>query len=312
MKILITGCAGFIGFHLSKKLLEKQFYVIGVDNLNDYYQKSLKLERLSILKQFNEFKFFELDINDMNTINDKKIDLVINLAAQAGVRLPKNKHKEYLHSNVNGFSSVLDFISKNSIKKIIYASSSSVYSGLNILPLSEDLILNNPKSVYAQTKIKNEKLAKSFCNTNECKSVGLRFFTVYGPFGRPDMAYFSFANKIKNDETISLFNNGNTYRDMTYIDDIVNGIELSIDYINKKDFKSEIFNLGNDKPIKTTDLLNIIEKKLKKYGKIKYINKTNEVYKTHACTKKSKKLLGYEPKIDIECGMERFLNWFDG
>jgi UDP-glucuronate 4-epimerase len=311
MKILITGCAGFIGYHTASHLLNREFEIVGVDNFDDYYDKELKLKRLELLTRFKNFKFIKIDVNNIEKINDSNFDILINLAAQAGVRIPENKKEKYTHSNIRGFDSVLGFIKKNNIKKFIYASSSSVYSGLETQPYKEDMALLEPKSIYAQTKIYNENKAREFCLNTECKSIGLRFFTVYGPYGRPDMAYFSFAKKVMSGSEISLFNNGNTYRDMTFIDDIVSGIYSSIEYISEKSFNSEIFNLGNGKPVKTTDMLEIIENKFKKYGKIKYINKTNETTTTHACLIKSREHLGFESKVDIECGMDRFLNWFE-
>ena len=220
MKILITGVAGFIGFHLAKKLIENGHQISGVDNLSDYYDPNLKKLRLSILKSKN-FKFFELDINNINLI-DKNFDLVINFAAQAGVRLPEEKKENYVHSNINGFKKVVEFCVENSIKKLIYASSSSVYDDSLSQAFSESDSNLKPKSIYGETKLFNEQYIDKF--SRKIESVGLRFFSVYGPYGRPDMAYFSFTESLKKGQIINLHNNGTMARDMTFIDDAVDDI----------------------------------------------------------------------------------------
>tara|TARA_B100000427_G_C15478960_1_gene582038 strand:- start:571 stop:1521 length:951 start_codon:yes stop_codon:yes gene_type:complete len=310
MKIFISGCAGFIGFHLSRSLLQKGFYIYGIDNLNDYYDIKLKLARL---KELEAFKNFSFEAQDLNKIQTQKInfDIAINLAAQAGVRLPKQDYWKYKHSNVDGFKGFLNFCKISNIRKIIYASSSSVYSGIKKVPFKEDSLLNNPLSKYAETKILNEKLAEDFSlNNANNRIIGLRFFTVYGSWGRPDMAYYLFANKIQSDDTITLFNKGEGARDMTHIKDIVDGIFLSIEHLNFSKNKHEIFNLGNNKPISTYDLLERIEKKLNKKSKVIMSDYRNEVMITMADLTKSKTVLGYNPKTDLDSGLDNFFYWY--
>ena len=307
MKILITGVAGFIGFHLAKKLIENGHQISGVDNLSDYYNPDLKKLRLSILKSKN-FKFFELDINNINLI-DKNFDLVINFAAQAGVRVPEEKKENYIHSNINGFKKVVEFCVENSIKKLIYASSSSVYDDSSSQAFSESDSNLKPKSIYGETKLFNEQYIENY--SHKIESVGLRFFSVYGPYGRPDMAYFSFTESLKKGQIIKLHNNGTMARDMTYIDDAVDGIIKSIDFLfdsNKKN-RNEVFNIGNDSPILTSKLLKILENNLKTKSEIKNIDVLNESIYTHADLKKSKSMLGYNPKIRLEEGIKKFLDW---
>ena len=307
MKILITGVAGFIGFHLAKKLIENGHQISGVDDISDYYNPNLKKLRLSILKSKN-FKFFELDINNINLI-DKNFDLVINFAAQAGVRVPEEKKEKYIHSNINGFKKVVEFCVENSIKKLIYASSSSVYDDSSSQAFSESDSNLKPKSIYGETKLFNEQYIEKY--SHKVESVGLRFFSVYGPYGRPDMAYFSFTESLKKGQIIKLHNNGTMARDMTYIDDAVDGVIKSIDFLldsNEKN-RNEVFNIGNDSPILTSKLLKILEKNLKTKSEIKNIDVLNESIYTHADLKKSKSMLGYNPKIGLEEGIKKFLDW---
>ena len=309
MKILITGSCGFIGFHLIKSLLEKNHTIVGIDNLNDYYDVSLKLHRNNLLKSKN-YQFINEDINNIR-INDK-FDLAINLAAQAGIRVPKEKEHLYEHSNVDGFVNFCDLCKQNKIKRIIYASSSSVYSDKIKDKFSESRTNIEPKSKYGLSKLFNEQHASQEAKKNNSAFIGLRFFSVYGPYGRPDMAYFLFTDAISNDQEIVLNNNGQMARDMTYIDDIVSGINGAIDYIFKADLKgkNEIFNLGNDKPIKTIELLEFIEKNLSKKAIIQHMKTLNESSFTHADLKKSKKYLGYEAKTSFEDGIKNFLDWY--
>ena len=309
MKILVSGCAGFIGFHLCKKLISNGHEVIGIDNLDDYYDVSLKLARLDLLNSNNSFCFKESDINT-SIAYEKKIDIYINLAAQAGVRLDSSKKFKYTHSNISGFEGVLKTCELNGITKIIYASSSSVYSGNAKSPFSEKDFLNEPTSYYASTKIENEKKAQKYVSNNNSKMIGLRFFTVYGPWGRPDMAYYLFSKNILENRPINLYNNGNTYRDMTFIEDIVDGIMQSINRINVSNIKHEIFNLGNTKPIKTLDLISKIENHLQKKAVLNNVFSANEVIKTHADISKSQEVLSYSPKIDLDNGLTTFMQWF--
>ena len=311
MKFFITGAAGFIGFHLSLKLLLDGHHVYGIDNLNDYYSVELKQKRLSKLKEYKNFNFTKIDLVNLHELKKLSYDFAINLAAQAGVRLPKNQYYKYKDSNLTGFEAFLNFCSDNQVKKIIYASSSSVYSGIKNFCYSENEPLETPISEYAKTKIENEKLAKKFSKQTDSRIIGLRFFTVYGPYGRPDMAYYLFSKNVASEKEITLFNSGNTSRDMTYIDDITDGIMGSIRYIENNIFQHEIFNLGNDCPVETNQLLNLIERQFNAKAIRKNIKIMNEVKKTHANIQKSKKLLGYFPKTDIKDGLALFFEWFE-
>ena len=226
MKLIITGAAGFIGFHLIKKLIDIGHDVIGIDNLNDYYDVGLKENRLKILLNSGKFTFKQLDLNSIDSLSEG-CDIAINLAAQAGARLNKSESYKYEHSNVNGFNSFLKFC-KVKNKKIIYASSSSVYENEKDTPFHEDSKIKMPHNPYAKSKFYNECLAESFYLKHNMNIIGLRFFTVYGPYGRPDMAYYDFTKKIFHGDEITLFDSGKLQRDMTYIDDIINGIISSI------------------------------------------------------------------------------------
>ena len=307
MRVFITGSSGFIGFHLVKKLLNDGHEVVGIDDHNDYYNPALKNKRLSLLFS-NNFSFYETDINNLN-INESNFDLAINLAAQAGVRVSEDKHHLYKHSNIDGFQSFCNFCKKNNIKKILYASSSSVYSDINAGKFCEALTPLKPKSKYGESKLSNEIYASNFIKSYDASIIGLRFFSVYGPFGRPDMAYYAFSKAIKDKEIINLNNNGNMYRDMTFIDDIIDGIFGAIDYVSSVQNKNEIFNLGNDTPIKTSYLLNRIEQMIGKKALITTHKTENEAFKTHADITKAKNLLGYDPKVCFDEGIERFLDW---
>ena len=310
MKILVTGSSGFIGYHLCKSLIEQDHIVYGVDNHNSYYDVKLKQHRASNLINKN-FYFIESDINSLPKI-DKKIDVVINLAAQAGVRASESYNHFYKHSNINGFNSICNFCLLNNIKKIIYASSSSVYEGAINNQFTEDSSSEiNPQSIYGQSKLENEIHADYLSKTTDLSFIGLRFFSVYGPLGRPDMAYFSFTDAIKKNKNIYLNNNGAMFRDMTYIDDIVQGIIGSLSYITdcSYDKKNNIFNLGNNNPIKTLFLLNYLQKKLRKKAKIIQTKTSGESQFTNADISKAKKFLGYNPTVDFETGINEFLSW---
>ena len=307
MRIFVTGSSGFIGFHLVKKLLNDGHSVVGIDDHNDYYNPALKFKRLSLLNS-NNFIFYETDINNIH-ISEENFDLAINLAAQAGVRVPKEKEHLYKHSNIDGFESFCNFCKKNKINKILYASSSSVYSDIDEGKFCETSTPLKPKSKYGESKLLNEIYASNFIKSYDASIIGLRFFSVYGPFGRPDMAYYAFSKAIKDKEIINLNNNGNMYRDMTFIDDIIDGICGAIDYVSSVQSKNEIFNLGNDNPIKTSDLLNRIEQIIGKKALINLYKTENEAFKTHADITKAKNLLGYDPRVCFDEGIERFLEW---
>ena len=309
MKILVTGSSGFIGFHLIKKLLDSGHEVVGIDDHNDYYNPDLKFKRLALLDSKN-FSFHLSDINNIS-IEDRNFDLAINLAAQAGVRVSKDKEYLYESSNISGFKSFCDFCIKKNIKKILYASSSSVYSDISEDKFCEISTSLKPKSKYGESKLLNEIYASKLVKSYDMSMIGLRFFSVYGPFGRPDMAYYYFTKAIKENRIISLNNEGNMYRDMTFIDDIIQGTLGAIDYVFKPECKNknEIFNLGNDAPIKISYLLRKIEKILGKKALIQQSTTENESIKTHADITKAKNLLGYEPKVNFDEGIERFLDW---
>ena len=309
MRVLVTGSSGFIGFHLTKKLLDSGHTVVGIDDHNGYYNPALKTKRLSLLDS-KEFSFHLLDINNI-TINDGDFDLAINLAAQAGVRVSKDKEYLYEYSNIRGFKSFCNFCREKNIRKIIYASSSSVYSDTNTEKFHEHKTSLKPKSKYGKSKLSNEMYASELVKLYDVSMVGLRFFSVYGPFGRPDMAYYAFTKAIKENRIIELNNKGNMFRDMTYIDDIVQGIYGAIDYLMnlKSKNKNEIFNLGNDAPIKTSYLLHKIEKITGKKALIQQLTTENENIKTHADITKAKNLLGYDPTVSFDEGIERFLEW---
>ncbi len=310
-KILVTGCAGFIGMHLSKTLLEMGKYVIGIDNLNSYYSVSLKNERLSILKSFSTFVFKKIDITSKNDLErifeEHSIDKVVNLAAQAGVRYSLENPNSYIESNIIGFMNILECCRYYDIKGLIYASSSSVYGGNQKMPFSVEDNVDAPISIYAASKKANELMAHTYNHLFGLRSTGLRFFTVYGPWGRPDMAMYIFAKKIYNGEPISVFNNGDMNRDFTYIDDIIKGLISSID----KNYKCEIFNLGNSSSESLMDVVSIIEDRIGKKAIIQYEPmQLGDVKKTYADIKKSKDKLGYSPQTNIKDGIIHFLDWY--
>ena len=310
-KILVTGCAGFIGMHLCKSLLGDGFEVYGIDNMNSYYDKSLKFDRIKILKVFSNFFFEEVDLNNFEAIKiifkSFKPDKVVNLAAQAGVQYSLINPSAYIKSNVSGFLNILECCKDYNVKGLIYASSSSVYGSNKKVPFSENDNVDNPISIYAATKKSNELMARVYNHLYNLNSTGLRFFTVYGPWGRPDMAYYSFTEKILNNEQIEVYNYGKVERDFTYIDDVVMGIKSAIE----KNFSYEIFNLGNSKKEKVLSLLKVIENKLgKKANIVLRPLKSGDVISTNADISKSSTMLGYHPKINIDFGMEKFIKWY--
>jgi len=316
MKILVTGCAGFIGFNIVKKLLaSKGIHVMGVDSLNDYYSVKLKKLRLNKLRKFKHFDFKKVDIKNKikmeEIFKENNFQLVINLAAQAGVRLDPSKYQNYFDSNIEGFFNIIDLCNKFSVKKFIYASSSSVYGGLKKDIFSEDDNINIQKSFYSTSKLINENIASFYSENFDIKSIGLRFFTVYGDYGRPDMAYFLFAANIIRNRKIILFNDGNMRRDMTHISDIVEGISGSIDYIDRMQSDHEIFNLGNNKPVNTKLLLNTLEDKLGKKAIRNYMSlQKGDVKQTLSNTNLLKKITGYNPKTNYKSGISKFLSWY--
>ena len=311
MKILITGVAGFIGSHLAKSLINDDYNVIGIDNLNDYYDPLLKKNRLKILKNNKNFTFKNLDLNDINSLEilftNSKPDKVVNLAAQAGVRYSLENPFAYSDSNLSGFVNIIELSQRFGVKNFVYASSSSVYGGNSKTPFSEDDRVDNPISLYASTKRSNELIANSYSHIHGLSTTGLRFFTVYGPWGRPDMAAFIFTNRIFNNKEIDVYNYGKMKRDFTYIDDIIAGVRSSID----KNFNCEIFNLGNNKSEDLLNMISIIEKKLKIKAKINLLPiQPGDVKATCADIEKSKNLLNFSPKIKLDKGLNLFIDWY--
>ena len=316
MNILLTGCAGFIGFHTTKLLLNEDHLVIGVDNLNNYYDVKLKLSRLNQLKLDDKFIFIKSDIQNKNLLKNKKlkqieIDCVINLAAQAGVRHSLKDPYSYIDSNLMGQLNILEIVKERKIKKFIYASSSSVYGGNKELPFSTKQRVDSPMSLYAATKKSTELLAECYSKLYKIQCIGLRFFTVYGPWGRPDMATFIFTKKILEKRKIDIFNSGKMKRDFTYIDDIVNGINGSILYESKKEFYHNVYNLGNNNSEDLLDFIEIIEKNLGIKAKRNFLPlQPGDVPETFAEISQSKKDLKFKPTTKIKDGIPKFIKWY--
>ncbi|MCJ0741502.1 NAD-dependent epimerase/dehydratase family protein [Pedobacter montanisoli] len=313
MKILITGVAGFIGFHLTQSLLSLGHEIAGIDNLNDYYDISLKENRLAILKNHNNFKFSKIDLCEYDNLNklveNEKPSLIINLAAQAGVRYSITNPLAYQKSNLEGFLNVLEICRQNSINKLVYASSSSVYGNSDKEFFSEKDNVDTPISLYAATKKANELMAYTYSHLYGINSIGLRFFTVYGPFGRPDMAYFKFLNMLYDEKPIDIYGGGELYRDFTYIDDIVTGIVASLEAVNHEPYN--VINLGNNTPVKLMDYIHIIEGITGKEFLKNYLpEQPGDVKRTSANIDKATKKLNYSPKTDIKQGMEAFIKWY--
>lgn len=312
MKILVTGSSGFIGFHTSLCLLKNKHRVIGVDNLNDYYDVNLKKSRLKVLRKFNNFKFFMTDIENKNFIKKFKandLDIIINLAAQAGVRYSLKDPYSYINSNILGHLNMLELAKKTKVKKFIYASSSSIYGSNKILPFSVKQRVDNPVSIYAASKKSGELISESYSHLFNIQCIGLRFFTVYGPWGRPDMATFIFTKRIIEGREIEVFNKGNMRRDFTFIDDIVDGI---IGAVNLKiKFKHRIYNLGNNNPEDLSNFINLIEQTIGITAKKKLLPiQPGDVRETFAEISESTKDLNFMPKVNIEEGIPKFIEWY--
>jgi len=310
--ILITGSAGFIGFHLCKRILDnyEDINIIGIDNLNNYYNPLLKEKRNEILKKYDNYNFIKLDFSEydklVENLNDKNIDLIVHLGAQAGVRYSLENPWAYEKSNLLGTLNIFELARRFDIGKVVYASSSSVYGGNKKVPFSEDDKVDNPVSLYAATKKSNELMAHTYHHLYGTKMVGLRFFTVYGEWGRPDMAFWKFTKNILLEKPIDVYNYGKMMRDFTYISDIVDGILSSIE----KDFDYEVFNLGNDNPTELEYAIGLIEKYTGKKAIKNYMPiQPGDVEKTWADLTKSRELLKYNPEIKIEEGLKRFCNW---
>ena len=317
MKILITGVAGFIGFHLTRRLCDEGHYVVGVDNLNDYYDVQLKKDRLAQLDVFIEsglFSFQKIDIadfSDLEAIFEKaEIDIVINLAAQAGVRYSLENPHEYIRSNVQGFMNVLECCRHNNTSKLIYASSSSVYGGNTKLPFSESDRVDHPVSIYAASKKSNELMAHTYSHLFGLNTIGLRFFTVYGPWGRPDMALNIFTKNIIEGKPSQIFNKGKHSRSFTYIDDIVESISKLLN-VDSFDNKYSIFNIGGEIAIDLMDYISVIEDALSLKGTYNFLPmQLGDVEKTEADSNSLSKIINFSPKTDIKFGIMRSVDWY--
>jgi len=309
--ILVTGNAGFIGSHLNKALLDKSYRVIGVDNFNDYYNPKFKEENVKELANNENFKQYRVDIVNIEKLEkvfqDSEIDLIVHLAARAGVRPSLENPQLYERVNVQGTKNLLQMTEKFKINRFIFGSSSSVYGIQKKIPFSENDVLQKPVSPYAETKLKGEKLCQKYAEKYGINMTILRFFTVYGPKGRPDMAPYLFTKALMKDKTIIKFGDGSSSRDYTYVDDIVAGIIQAIE----KPFKFEIFNLGNNNPVSLNDFIALVEKLTDKKAKIEIKDRhPADVPKTYADISKAKKLLNWQPETDLETGMKKFVEWY--
>lgn len=329
MKILVTGAAGFIGYTLSLKLLERGDIVVGIDNINNYYDPTLKEARLSKLRQYVNFDFQKLDLCDhqgMATLfKQGRFDAVVNLAAQAGVRYSLTNPQAYIDANLVGFANVLEGARHSKVKHLVFASSSSVY-GLNTrLPFMESDNVNHPVSLYAATKKANELMAHSYAYSFELPCTGLRFFTVYGPWGRPDMALFLFTKAILAREAINVFNHGNMMRDFTYVDDIVEGIVKVIEKPATPDLTwsgtepnaatsqapYRIFNIGNNKPMKLMRYIQTLEDCLGIKAKINMLPmQSGDVIATSADISRLQTWINFQPQTKLEDGIQKFVTWY--
>lgn len=314
MKYLITGVAGFIGFHLSKSLLEKGVTVIGIDNLNDYYDVSLKYARLKELEKYPNFQFIKIDIANKSIVSElfenENFDIVCNFAAQAGIMYSTVNPDAFIHSNIVGFINVLECCKEHNCK-LIYASSSSVYGDNQKLPFSESDTLKIPKNLYAKTKINNEYLAQIYSEHFGLQTIGLRLFSVYGAFGRPDMAYMIFTKSIIKYLPINIYGDGTMKRDYTFIDDVVMVIEKIIYYHSENKANNEIYNIGSSNPISLLELIEILEKQIGIKSIKNFLPKrTEEIDTTFSDIAKLEKVIGYKPETDIERGITEVVKWY--
>ena len=331
MKILVTGAAGFIGFHTCLKLVNQGHDVYGIDNINDYYDPKLKFDRLNELgfneaesklfknevqsAKFNSLRFSRIDLVDHESIDNlfkqEQFEVVCNLAAQAGVRYSIENPKAYIDSNISGFLNILEGCRNHKVKHLVYASSSSVYGENKKVPFETTDNVDHPISLYAATKKSNELMAHTYGHLYGFKTTGLRFFTVYGPWGRPDMAYYLFADAISNNQTIKVFNNGEMQRDFTYIDDIVNGMTKIIEKNIESREHYKIYNIGNNKTESLQDFITTIEIAMgKKAIKEMYPMQPGDVPKTLSNVSALMRDYNYAPKTNINLGLKKFINWF--
>ena len=310
MKIFLTGAAGFIGFSLSLELLKKKYKVYAIDNLDSYYSLKLKKKRLSILKKYKNFNFKKIDISNKkkleNYLKNKKFDIIFHLAAQAGVRYSVINPKKYIKTNLKGFKNILNLFKNKNFKTLFYASSSSVYGDTKLFPLKENFKLN-PKNLYAKTKIQNEKDAKQFKNNYKKNIVGLRFFTVYGEWGRPDMMILKLLSYMKKDKTFELNNSGYHYRDFTYIKDV---IKILIKISNIKFFKYDVYNICSSRPIFIKNVINEF-KNFTNFKLIKNVKKNKlDVYKTFGDNSRLRKLINVNRYTDFKKGLFNTIKWY--
>ena len=315
MKYLVTGAAGFIGMYTAKRLLEMGHEVIGLDNLNSYYSPELKAYRLEQLKPFKNFHFVKLDLADREGMaaffKQEQFERVIHLAAQAGVRYSIEAPFDYIDSNLVGMTSILEGCRHNNVQHLVYASSSSVYGMNDKIPFSETDNVDQPVSLYAATKKANELMAHAYSKLYAIPTTGLRFFTVYGPAGRPYMAPWLFTEAILNDKPIKVFNHGKMQRDFTYIDDIVEGIVRIQDVIPATEIPYTLFNIGNNQPIELSRFISAIETATGKQAlRISLGMQPGDVERTYADTERLEKVVDYKPKMDIETGMQNFVQWY--
>jgi UDP-glucuronate 4-epimerase len=311
MKVLVTGAAGFIGFFVSKRLIERGDEVVGVDNMNDYYDVRLKRARLAELPA--HFNFVKMDVADRNALPAlfarEHFDAVVHLAAQAGVRYSLENPEAYIDSNLVGFGNVLECCRNHPVRHLVYASSSSVYGGNTKVPFEETDNVDNPKSLYAATKKANELMAACYSSLYRIKATGLRFFTVYGPWGRPDMAPMLFTDAILNGRPIKVFNNGDMRRDFTYIDDIVEGVVRTLDRIPVSGH--EIYNIGCSKPVMLMDFISALEDALGRKAVKEFLPmQPGDVPQTYASTAKLERDMGYKPAVQLADGLKQMVEWY--
>ncbi|HSW12573.1 MAG TPA: NAD-dependent epimerase [Solimonas sp.] len=331
MKVLVTGAAGFVGYYCTQRLLERGDEVVGYDNLNDYYDPALKQGRLQQLQGLKGFDFVQGDLADMETLRRvferQRPDVVLNLAAQAGVRYSLKNPRAYVDSNLIGFTNILECCRNFPVKHLVYASSSSVYGANTKVPFAVSDNTDHPVSLYAATKKANEALAHSYADLFGIPTTGLRFFTVYGPWGRPDMAYFSFTKAILEGREIEVFNHGDMERDFTYIDDIVTGVIRTMDHIPAADpawsgnppalghsrAPYRLYNIGNHSPVKLMHFIQVLEKLIGcEAKKVFKPMAQGDVYRTYADVEDLRRDVGFEPSTPIEQGLERFVSWYRG
>lgn len=328
MNILVTGTAGFIGFYLARKLLASGHTVYGIDSINHYYDVSLKLDRLHecgidhpepkkeiVSARYPAYTFCQIDLCDAEAVNRLmetcRFDAVVNLAAQAGVRYSLTNPESYVQSNVVGFLNLLEASKKANCKKFIYASSSSVYGNNPSVPFKETDNVDHPISIYAATKKGNELMAFTYAHLYKLQTIGLRFFTVYGPFGRPDMAPMLFANAIRNDETIRVFNNGDLSRDFTYIDDIIDAVALLLDEVPDEGVPAAVYNIGCGRPMRLMDFIHALEDALGRKAELEMLPmQKGDVHQTYADTEKLRRKIRRSPDTPLEEGIRRFAEWY--